>query len=231
MSSQVVRLEIVPTRPYALFGVAILNVIVFAAWQGAVMAGPDELQWMNSNFLVSSDGLVSGALWTLLTSVISHASPLHLTFNMWGLWLFGREVEPLVGPRGFLHLYVAGGITASIGHVLYCFATGVSVPALGASGAVMAVAVVTAMLFPRRRVLLFFFIPMTLRTAVGLFVVMDVLGVFSPLPDRVAHAAHLGGALYGLLYARFRAGNYLRQRLQHGDVKLFSRSRGPAFKD
>lgn len=232
MSQQVVRLEIAPTPRHALRVLTAINVAVFFAWQAAADAGPEALAWMEANFLVSPAHLMYGHVWTLLSSTVSHLSTAHLLFNLWALWLFGRDVEDVVGARGFTHLYVAGGIVASLGHVLYSLVSGTEVPALGASGAVMAVAVVAAFLYPSRLLLLFFFIPITQLHAIGLFVLIDLLGLFSTVPDRIAHAAHLGGSAYGWLYYRYRVDAYFRERIrQEGIAAVFRRSVGRPWQD
>lgn len=218
-----VELPIEPLR--ALPTLLALNVGVFVLWQIAIASGATG--FMESNFLVSGASVRSGRVWTLLTSAFSHNIVPHLAFNMLALWVFGADVERVVGARGFWHLYVVGGILASLGHVAYGLATGTPTPALGASGSVMAVAVVAAMLFPRRLLLLFFVIPMPQFMAVGLFILLDVVGALSPGADMVAHAAHLGGALYGAIYVRWHLRGYLQERLRAVRPDLHGRRARP----
>ena len=118
---------------------------------------------------------------------------------MFGLWVFGRAILPLTGERGFVHLYAAGAIVASAGHLVYQYVSGSPAPALGASGSVMAIAVVYAALFPRNTLLVGFFLPMPAAMAVGLFILIDVAGMIGGRGG-IAHAAHLGGVAYGLAY-------------------------------
>ena len=142
---------------------------------------------------------------------------MHLAFNMFGLYIFGRPVARALGTGHLLHLYVVGAIMASLGHVAFGLATGDATPALGASGAVMALAVVFAALHPDTTILVGFFLPMPAWAAVAGFILLDVVGTFSP-GSSIAHAAHLGGAAYGLLFwyiklrqpprPRFRKGTY-----------------------
>jgi membrane associated rhomboid family serine protease len=200
---------VTPSRPVALYVFVALNVAVFAAWQ---VLGPDSL--MAEHFLVSPSHVFSGRVWTLLTSALSHASVEHMAFNLFALWVFGRNVEVVTGWLGMVHLYVAGGIVASIGHVAWGLATGDGTPALGASGSVMAVAVVYAVLFPWERLLLFFILPIPAFVAVGLYVGLDLFGLFDPTSS-IAHAAHLGGALYGAIYGFVRGRPRLRRLLAH----------------
>jgi membrane associated rhomboid family serine protease len=191
-----------PAAPFALYVLVALNVAVFLAWQ---VLGPSAL--MRAHFLVSADALLAGRVWTLLTSALSHADLGHLLFNLLALWLFGRIVEQIVGPAGFVGLYVVGGVVASVGHVAWGLLTGDPSPALGASGSVMAVAVTFAVLFPTQRLYLFLMVPMPAWFAVLLYVGLDLFGLFDAR-STIAHAAHLGGAVtglaYGLLWARPR---------------------------
>lgn len=189
-----------------------LYVAVFFAWQAALSGSlPGWLPTLERTFLTSPSRVDSAwGLLSLLGSALSHIDPMHLAFNVLALWVLGRDVERVIGAGGFLHLVVAGGIVASAGHLVYGLATGSDVPALGASGSVMAVAVVSAVLFPDRMLLVFFILPMRQVTAVGLFILVDLFGLLNPGADSIAHAAHLGGALYGWVYFR----RHLRSRIQ-----------------
>src|SRR5574342_1173954 len=84
-------------------------------------------------------------LWQLLTYMFLHSTidPWHLIFNMLGLWMFGSEVERILGARRFLTLYFTAGIFAGI---CGCIFTPWS-PMVGASGAIFAIEVAFAMYF------------------------------------------------------------------------------------
>lgn len=180
-----------------LYAIMAINVVVWIVWQYTIR-GPYE-GLMAANFLVGLEAMQSGRVWTLLTAELSHISLDHLLFNMIGLFVFGRAVGRAVGSLQFLHLYVVGGIVASLGHVAYNAVSGDMVPALGASGAVMALAAVYGALFPDRTLLIGFVLPMPAWLAVLLFILLDVFGLISG-GGGIAHAAHLGGAAYGLAF-------------------------------
>lgn len=182
----------------ALFGLALVNLGVYVAWQ---MGGAPNYAWMSDNFLVSAESVVNGRLWTLFTTMFSHTDPTHLLFNLLALWVFGSSVEQVMGPVKFALLYLLGGLAGSIGFVTWCVVTGSNSAALGASGAVMAVAAVYGMWFPRRTLMINFIIPMPAWLAVVLFIGMDLYGMFggSAMGQPVAYSAHLGGALFGFL--------------------------------
>ena len=211
-------LRIQRRRPIALQVIIGLNIAVFLAWQFAETR-PALLDFMISHFLISETHLRAGYVWTLVTSAFSHVDMNHALFNLFALWVFGRDLETIIGRLGFVHLYLAGAILSSLGHVAYQLAVGSQAPALGASGSVMAVAVVYAVLFPRARLLLFFILPVSAAIAVTGYVLIDILGLLTP-NSGIAHAAHLGGAAYGLAYGWFRARPLLRRLLMRAAGRI-----------
>lgn len=150
-------------------------------------------------FLVlrGTDVLQRGRLWQLLTYGFVHSSESlwHIGMNLFGLWMFGRLVAPMLGGRRFLVFYLSAIVCAGL---VQAFVQPEST-VLGASGGVTAVVLLCATLFPRLQVLLFFAIPMDLWMFALLFVLLDAYGLYSGA-GRVAYAAHLGGAAFGLAY-------------------------------
>ena len=134
--------------------------------------------------------------WTLLTSMFVHAGLWHVFANMFTLYFFGRIVFRLVGEGRFLLIYFLGGILGGLSYV-FLFPSSFSW-AVGASGAVFALAGVLTVLMPRLTVMVFPIpAPIPLWVAVlGGFVVMS----FFP---RVAWEAHLGGLVFGMGIAYF----------------------------
>lgn len=181
---------------WALIG---LNVLVFIGWQT-----PDLQPFMLQHFLLSSDAINEWRLWTLVTSELSHYDATHLLFNMFGLYVFGRAIGQVRGASEVLQLYLFGALCASAAHVLFMALSPNPVPALGASGAVMAMAAYFGGMFPDRTLVVGFLVPMPAAIAVALFILIDVFGL-AVMQDKspIAHAAHLGGAAYGLLYYQF----------------------------
>jgi membrane associated rhomboid family serine protease len=189
------------TSDRVLWGLVGINVVVFALWQFAMWASaPMAELLMAGNFLVSAEAIVHLRVWTLLTYGFSHIDPTHLIFNLIGLWVFGRAVADTYGWRDLLNLYLVGAVAAGAGHVGYQLLTGDPGPALGASGAVMALAAVFGATFPNRTLMINFLFPVPAAIAVAGYILLDVLGVFGVGGGTIAHAAHLGGAAYGLLF-------------------------------
>ncbi len=142
--------------------------------------------------------------WQLVTYAFLHAIITHIAFNMYGLWMFGREVELLMGRRVFLQLYFASVLSAGIMQVLVTSFTGDMYPTVGASGGVFGLLLAYGMLFPNRMIMLLIPpIPMPARVFVILFAVLElVLGVTGTQAG-VAHFAHLGGMIGGYMVIRY----------------------------
>jgi membrane associated rhomboid family serine protease len=148
------------------------------------------------------------APWSLFTYMFVHGGLLHLATNMLALYLFGTPVEARMGSRAFLFYYLYCGVGAAVFALLLGLITQL-VPFVGASGAVMGVALAFAAYWPDAEVIVFP-IPIAIkaRTLVLVLAVMDL--VFARITaDGVAHEAHLGGLLFGWLYFK---GTALRER-------------------
>jgi len=146
-----------------------------------------------------------GWLWQLFTHALLHEPHAiqHLAFNMIFLYWLGGDIAEIYGVRRFLVLYLGGAAACALAYAGIGFATGeTDVPAIGASGAIMAVAVVAAHYFPTRTVMFMFFLPMPLWMLVTLYVGLDLYFPLAGLRPWIGSAGHLGGALFGLLFYR-----------------------------
>jgi membrane associated rhomboid family serine protease len=144
-------------------------------------------------FLALNPRLLEERPWTLLTHMFVHASFDHLFWNMLFLFFFGMELERRVGDRRFVAIYLLSGIVAALAQIF--FFPGVLV---GASGALYGVLGCLALIAPEIRVLIFFFIPLSIRWAVVLFALIDFLMMGSA--DSIAHLAHISGLFVGLAF-------------------------------
>lgn len=191
--------------------------------------------------LTTSDTLPKWQLWRLLTYAFCHDTQevLHLLFNMICLWFFGRAVQDRLGNREFVAFYLLSAVVAGLCYLgLHAGFLRDRSLVTGASGAVMAIMALFAMWYPRQQVLLFGLLPIEIRWLVVAYVVFDTLPVWAalrgnPVSDGVAHAAHLGGLLFGFAYAIFewRLSNWLsirrvpawwRDRERRRSVRLYS---------
>lgn len=143
----------------------------------------------------------------IVSNMFMHGGFRHLLFNMFGLYIFGGLVEGALGPKRFFIFYLVSGIGALLVYWaagLFLGGVPLSVPVLGASGAVYGVLAAAALISPNQRVMLLFPpIPMKLAyLAIGL-VALDVYAGFSGAQTGTAHFAHVGGALIGLALVAF----------------------------
>jgi membrane associated rhomboid family serine protease len=206
-----------PPRGNILGGVApvckwliAINVAVFVL---QLMTDPEAGRGGATEWLwLSADDIVKRfEVWRLLTYAFCHSSKdiWHIVGNMVFLWICGSQVEPIYGPREFLRFYLTAAFLSGLGFVAFALMTGRSTaPSVGASGAVMGVAMLCALYYPTMKILIMFVLPLEIRWLVAIYVVYDLYPVLRELGgarslDHVAHAAHLSGLLYGYLYKHF----------------------------
>jgi membrane associated rhomboid family serine protease len=145
--------------------------------------------------------------WQLGTYAFMHASLMHLAFNMYGLWMFGSELERIWGPRRLAVFYGASVLAAAVAQLGVSALLRHPAPTIGASGGLFGLMIGFAMLFPQRRLMLVFApIPTPAWVFVTLYGVLELtLGVTGTAAG-VAHFAHLGGLLGGWLVIRYWRG-------------------------
>lgn len=151
-----------------------------------------------------------GQIWRLLTSAFCHDryNLWHIVFNMLILCWFGQRLERMYGSTEFLMFYLVAAVCASLAYVALAYYTRSHLPAIGASGAIMAVMMVYVIFHPNEEFLLFWVIPVPLWAMLGLYMLYDLHPVLLALSGEhmftgVAHASHLGGLAFGFLYWRF----------------------------
>ena len=136
-----------------------------------------------------------------------HAGWLHLLLNCWAIYVFGTELEHLLGGRRFLALMFSSGIIGGVFQVLTAMVWPwlFDGPVVGASACAFGLVAAYALIFPERELtmLVFFIIPVRLRakTLLILCAVLAVMGIVFPW-DNVANAAHLGGMAMGWFYVK-----------------------------
>jgi membrane associated rhomboid family serine protease len=189
--------------PYITLSLIAINVLVFCLGafspqgveMGALRFGsiPYEITHLRS----LDQALRVPPLLSLLTSLFVHGSLLHLLGNMLYLWIFGNNIEDVLGSFRFVLFYLACGLAAGLTQVA---ATPSSrVPMIGASGAIAGVLGAYWVLFPRARVLTLvfvFIVPVPAGIVLGLWFVAQLLNV--GMGGGVAWFAHVGGFLTGI---------------------------------
>jgi membrane associated rhomboid family serine protease len=146
------------------------------------------------------------APWTFLSYMFVHAGLLHLLGNMFMLFVFGTAVESRMGSRAFILYYLLCGVGGAVFSLALSLSSIMGVgPMVGASGAVLGVALAFAMYWPDAELIVFPLpVPIRARTLVALLVGMDVFFAFLAPNDGIAHLAHVGGVLFGYLYFRMQ---------------------------
>ncbi|MEO5844396.1 MAG: rhomboid family intramembrane serine protease [Caldimonas sp.] len=144
--------------------------------------------------------------WQIVTYAFLHGSFNHLFFNMLGLWMFGGELEQVWGQKRFVIFYAASVVAAALSQLLVNALIGSAAPTVGASGGLFGLLLAFAMIFPNRTILVFFVIPMKAKFLVALYGIIELYQGVYVMNSGVAHFAHLGGMLGGLLTLRYWRG-------------------------
>ena len=144
--------------------------------------------------------------WQLLTYGFLHDlnNLYHIGFNMFGLWMFGRQIEPMMGPKRFLFYYMTCIIGAGIIQLIVSGVQGGVYFTVGASGGLMGILLAYAMAFPNRTIMLIIPpIPMKAKYFVLIFALASIYFGVSGVVPGVAHFAHLGGMLFGFVLLQY----------------------------
>jgi membrane associated rhomboid family serine protease len=217
----------------------IINVLVFIF----TLVIPSATSYLGLHFVLADNFRI----WQLLTYMFVHGGFTHIFFNMFALWMFGRVMENVWGPRKFLYYYLVCGIGAGIMQELaqlgtYYFEglyayehvnTGTAIittgeylnlwNTVGASGAVYGILLAFGMTFPNERIFIFPIpVPIKAKWFVIGYAAIELFSSVSSSMDGIAHLAHLGGMLFGLLLI-------LYWRRHPGSDARFSRNRGQEF--
>jgi membrane associated rhomboid family serine protease len=152
---------------------------------------------MITDHLALSSRIWRGEVWQLVTYMFLHADIWHVLFNMFALWMFGKELEMTWGSGAFLKYYFICGIGAGLTFLL--FSKGV---VIGASGAVFGILLAFGMTFPNQIILMSLLFPIKAKYMVIIFGVITFMNIAKTTPDGIAHFAHLGGMVFGLLYLK-----------------------------
>ena len=214
----------------------IINVLCFFGMLVAKRYGIDVENLLGLHFFLASDFNLS----QLISYMFMHANFQHIFFNMFAVWMFGRVLEQVWGPKRFLTYYLICGIGAGliqelVQYLEYAFTlsnydsvnlgiAGGIIPmeeylnmmtTVGASGAVYGILLAFGMLFPNSQMFIF---PLPFPIKAKYFVIgYAVLELFLGLGggDGVAHFAHLGGMLFGLILIIY-------WRKKHGNQQFYS---------
>jgi len=148
--------------------------------------------------------------WQLISHIFLHADHWHLAFNMFALWSFGNVLERAWGKYKFLYFYLICGVGAAIISQIinsYFFPSHIYAASVGASGAIYGLLAAFALKFPNFKIVLIFLpVPVAAKYFVPVLLLIDLsAGItgFSIFGANIAHFAHIGGAIFGLLITKF----------------------------
>jgi membrane associated rhomboid family serine protease len=191
-------------RPIVTYALIIINTAVFV---GTLLAGSFD-QTIEEFGMRSKEVLAGQRLYTLLTSMFLHGGVLHILFNMWYLWIFGDNIEDMLGRGKFILFYLGAGLAASFAQAISDPSS--TIPTIGASGAISGVLGAYMVLYPWANVhtAVFFFYLIRLVTIpailmIGFWFVLQVLSAsvtwMSGASSGVAYWAHIGGFIAGVI--------------------------------
>ena len=197
----------------------IINVLFFLATIACDMVLRIDLaDYLGLHYIGASDFQP----YQLVTYMFMHGNFAHLFFNMFALWMFGNTLENIWGANRFLLFYFVCGIGAGLvqelvqyiqyvttlqGYENVRIAANQIIPmsqylnlltTVGASGAVFGILLAFGMMFPNSTLYIYFAIPIKAKWFVIIYGVIELFSGFTSV-DNVAHFAHLGGMLFGLI--------------------------------
>ena len=185
-------------RPYMVYTLLALVLAVFA---GQIMYEPYIAEHYREFLMVPADIAAGQNLWTVVTAGFFHGGLMHLVGNLWMLWIFGDNVEDQLRKRHFLILYFGALIAGNVAHLVAEW--GAYGPLLGASGAISGLMGAYLVLFPRVKVwamVLIIRVKLSALWYLGLWCGLQVGMVYLDAAG-VAWFAHLGGFVFGAIYA------------------------------
>ena len=198
----------------------IVNVVVFIL---------TELSGQKSSFFLSF-GLVPNMVWSqlkiwqLFTYLFIHGGFFHIFFNMFVLWMFGKDLEQEWGKKDFLVFYFFCGIGA--GFITVLLGINSFIPIVGASGAIYGLLVAYGFTYPNRLVYLYGLFPLKVKHMVLVLGVIAFFASLSASQSSVSHITHLSGMVIGLLFIYFNVNwknlkmGYYKLRLKNLKQKL-----------
>jgi len=207
----------IPTHrvPIVNYVLICVNLVVFILmW----LAGPEQNNLVYQFAMIPANfknGIDLGDVGDIFTSMFMHAGLAHIAGNMLYLWIFGDNIEDRLGSFKYLLFYLAGGLAASLTHLI--FNPNSQIPTVGASGAIAAVLGAYLIMYPKSRIATFiplgFFMRLTMLPAavvLGFWFVLQlfngVLSIGAADVGGVAFWAHIGGFVAGVLMALLAPG-------------------------
>ncbi|KAH8284527.1 hypothetical protein KR018_002909, partial [Drosophila ironensis] len=179
--------------------ILLCNVLAFALWRVPSLRGT-----MMNYF--TSNPAAKIVCWPMFLSTFSHYSAMHIFANMYVLHSFANAAVLSLGKEQFLAVYLSAGVFSSLMSVLYKAGTSQAGMSLGASGAIMTVLAYVCAQYPDTQLSILFLPALTFSAGAGIKVIMGIDFAGCVLGWKFFdHAAHLGGAMFGIFWATYGA--------------------------
>jgi membrane associated rhomboid family serine protease len=159
-----------------------------------IFAWTSNTQQIFDSYGYSTENLLSGKLYVLITSIFLHSNLDHLLSNLLVLLIFGSALEEEIGRKKFLILFFAGAFWGDLLSSLIYSSTQISVGASAGIFSIMAAAVLV------KPIKMEVFVPIPLGIIGIGYLIYAIIGLIANYPPNVAHIAHMGGAFVGLFY-------------------------------
>mgnify|MGYP002571474786 FL=1 len=192
------RFQTAYSTPPVVKNLIIINVLVYMA-TALLPVGNEIIRFCALWFGASPFGEFHS--YQFVTYMFLHASVEHIFFNMFALWMFGRTLEYELGSKRFLIYYMVCGVGAALIQLATAYLTGeMPIQLVGASGAVMGLLLAFGVMHPNAVIMLLIPpIPMKAKWFVVIYGVIELFLGWTGFGGNVAHFAHVGGMLWGLL--------------------------------
>jgi membrane associated rhomboid family serine protease len=184
------------TPPYVTVALIFINILIFAA----ISFSSQLIDYISKYGIIPKVILGGGGFLTLFTSLFLHRDLIHLIENMWVLWIFGDNLENNLGHWRYLLFYILVGLIAGITHVLVAPSGILSMPVIGASGAISGVMGGYIILFPKNKIkalLLYILISVPAFIYIGIWFFYQLR--YTNTLTSIAYTAHIGGFIAGIL--------------------------------
>ena len=202
----------------------IVNIVVFVLVE---LSGQQSLLFRTFG-LVPSLVWSKFKIWQLFAYLFIHGGPFHIFFNMFVLWVFGKDLESQWGKMEFLLFYFVCGIGAGLIPVL--FSGNSIVPIVGASGAIYGLLLAYGFTYPNQMVYLYGLVPIKVKYMVLGLGAIAFFASLSASQSNVSHITHLSGMVIGLIFIYFNI-NWKVIKLWYIRMRLKGLSQQPAKQD
>jgi len=149
-------------------------------------------------------GLSSNSVWPMIwqpfTYMFIHGDFFHVFMNMFVLWMFGSEMESIWGKKEFLKFYFITGIGSGLIWLVFNFSGNAVL--IGASGAIYGILLAYGLMFPNRKVLIYFLFPVKVKYFVIFLGLMAFVSSLSYSGSNISHLTHLSGMMIGFVYMK-----------------------------